>query len=526
MSAREVTSGSASVNSATDHGETETGASARSDVLLAGVSYIVLASGAVLSNSWLMHPGRFPYALHLATWDMFLSSVVWGLVFAVRPQTFPWLFHRSREMARTVGSAETENSGGNENVSSGSSNSQSNRLRKLLDGLLQADRKKQLCFGGGAALFAVSVVASNAAYEYCSVAFTQMLKESSPALAYLMLWMHGIERFNGIQLLMVAGSVCGAFLTVKGELRFSPTGFALLSVNIVSQLYLQLLTQMVFSPEKKPKGNADSAASSGVSGSGSGMSGTDSPRHIGVHTVSHSEGGEVITRASTKSTAVVEGAAVARGDLLVMLEVEGHAEDVVTETTRLVDETGSNGETTHVSQGGTGNIGETVQSRALQTSDAPPMDSLSYVLVMSPATLVVLAVFVCIQYFSQGSHQLSQVVHAAFGDQALWKVLLANGALIIVMNVAKTRLLAVGGVMSNQMCALPKDLVVIAYGCLERHEVLTHLQILGSGIIMCCVMSFIYLRSRATTEGANTRLSVGAGREKMSWGRKENRCSV
>jgi len=74
---------------------------------------------------------------------------------------------------------------------------------------------------------AASLVASNLAYEYLSVAFMQMLKETGIVYVYLMSAMLGSEQLSCAQLQAVILAVTFAMMSVQGELRFSAVGLAI-----------------------------------------------------------------------------------------------------------------------------------------------------------------------------------------------------------------------------------------------------------------------------------------------------------
>lgn len=73
--------------------------------------------------------------------------------------------------------------------------------------------------------FACSLVLSNIAYKYCSVAFLQMVKEGNIIVIYVLSVLFGIESFSRTQAAILALMVAATWGCVDGELNFNVLGF-------------------------------------------------------------------------------------------------------------------------------------------------------------------------------------------------------------------------------------------------------------------------------------------------------------
>ena len=76
-----------------------------------------------------------------------------------------------------------------------------------------------------ASCFACSLVLSNVAYKYCSVAFLQMVKEGNIIVIYVLSVLFGIEGFSRSQAAILAVMVAATWGCVDGELNFNLLGF-------------------------------------------------------------------------------------------------------------------------------------------------------------------------------------------------------------------------------------------------------------------------------------------------------------
>jgi hypothetical protein len=151
------------------------------------VLYIVTSGGLITFNKYLMHEDRFPFAQCLVLLHMAFSSIFALLLFLVKPSFFPSLTHATERVA-----LDTD---------------------YVLRGLLPI-----------AVLFSASLVLSNTAYIYSSMAFLQMMKEANLALVYGFSLLASIESFHWTKVKIVLMIMCATTLTVHGELNFSFKG--------------------------------------------------------------------------------------------------------------------------------------------------------------------------------------------------------------------------------------------------------------------------------------------------------------
>jgi len=75
-----------------------------------------------------------------------------------------------------------------------------------------------------AVLFTISLIFGNTAYEYCSVAFLQMVKESNCVTVYVLGIMLGIDYWKTKEALVLLGVIMATSMTIRGELHFSLIG--------------------------------------------------------------------------------------------------------------------------------------------------------------------------------------------------------------------------------------------------------------------------------------------------------------
>ncbi|KAL9541230.1 hypothetical protein MBANPS3_009234 [Mucor bainieri] len=94
---------------------------------------------------------------------------------------------------------------------------------------------------------AVEICCSNAALVYITLSFYTMVKSSTPIWVLLFSFMFGFERPRLLLVAIIVVMVAGVILTVEGETKFDPVGFALVLIaSIVSGLrwsMTQLLLQ-------------------------------------------------------------------------------------------------------------------------------------------------------------------------------------------------------------------------------------------------------------------------------------------
>jgi len=150
-----------------------------------GSLYIIVSACMIESNKWLMLPGHFPYPLTLASNHMLMSLVLANCLRAFRPAAFPALQQ------------------------------------------IEVDRWLCLKFIPIGAAFALSMVSANAAYQYLSVSFLQIMKQCNIATIYTFSVLCGLEALRRCSVMLLLITLCGIILAVHGELHFDLTGFLL-----------------------------------------------------------------------------------------------------------------------------------------------------------------------------------------------------------------------------------------------------------------------------------------------------------
>jgi len=110
------------------------------------ILYIVNSSGLIAYNKFLMSEGRFPFSIALVMCHMLVCSIFSGTLYCVRPDLFPALHNKDNAQ----------------------------NIRKFMYWILPIS-----------VAFAGTLVLSNQAYLYCSLAFLQMMKEGNLILVYV-----------------------------------------------------------------------------------------------------------------------------------------------------------------------------------------------------------------------------------------------------------------------------------------------------------------------------------------------------
>eukprot|EP00913_Durusdinium_trenchii_P011004 g10329.t1 len=136
------------------------------------IALITVSAALINYNKYLMSPSRFPYPMVLVSLHMSCGSLLsCGLYMVAVDATFLW-------------------------------------SRVLPVGLA----------------FATSLICSNVAYEYASVPFLQMVKQSNVIIVFFLSLLAGLEQFRSNLALVLLCIVVATAFTVNGELRFSLTG--------------------------------------------------------------------------------------------------------------------------------------------------------------------------------------------------------------------------------------------------------------------------------------------------------------
>mmetsp|Transcript_19987 Transcript_19987/g.35471 ORF Transcript_19987/g.35471 Transcript_19987/m.35471 type:complete len:395 (-) Transcript_19987:64-1248(-) len=90
-------------------------------------------------------------------------------------------------------------------------------------------------------LFAAQLVLSNMALEFCSIAFLQMMKETSVVLVYMLSVAFSMEVYDHQKGLLIIFILFATWLTIHGEIRFSLVGFLLQASCMVFQAFCVVL---------------------------------------------------------------------------------------------------------------------------------------------------------------------------------------------------------------------------------------------------------------------------------------------
>lgn len=122
------------------------------------------------------------------------------------------------------------------------------RFTHLMDGLNNVEMTRErwvrniLPIG---ALFAASLIFSNYAYLYLSVAYIQMVKAFTPVSVLLMSIAFGLKAANATQLLIVFGISCGVAIASYGEAKFDMFGFVLQAIAILFESTRLVMIQVL-----------------------------------------------------------------------------------------------------------------------------------------------------------------------------------------------------------------------------------------------------------------------------------------
>mmetsp|Transcript_46267 Transcript_46267/g.86394 ORF Transcript_46267/g.86394 Transcript_46267/m.86394 type:complete len:340 (-) Transcript_46267:137-1156(-) len=168
---------------------------------------ILTSASLIRSNQHLMQPGVFPYPFLLVTIHCFCCSFLSGVLLLGKPSLFPARTDPDRQVGITL----------------------EYYAREILP---------------IAACFAISLVSSNMAYKYCTVAFLQMMKESNIVTIYLMSVAVGIEHFSLAQSMILVSMVCATWTCVQGELHFSLFGFVLQASSSLAEAAKTILQSL------------------------------------------------------------------------------------------------------------------------------------------------------------------------------------------------------------------------------------------------------------------------------------------
>jgi hypothetical protein len=183
--------------------------SATIKVLSLGSIYIVCSAAMIESNKWLMLADHFPYPIAMTTNHMFTSLILANCLRFACPSAFP-------------------------------------SLEKL-----EVNWRFLLKFVPIGAAFALSIVCGNGAYRYLSVSFLQCMKQWNVALIYFFSVLFGLEALRRCSIILLAGTLCGTFMAIQGELHFQLLGFTLQVVSSLSEATKVIIQSILMSGSLK-----------------------------------------------------------------------------------------------------------------------------------------------------------------------------------------------------------------------------------------------------------------------------------
>lgn len=172
----------------------------------ASITYLMLSSGMILSNKFLMREDVFPFPVTLTSMHMVCS-----LTFGMSLQRFwPSLYPA---YPRVFGKVCAD----------------PDRVVLLRGELSQFTLvlKALLPFAPIAACGTIGLVTGNSAYRYSSVSFLQMIKESHIMFVYILMLVVGLDKFKIRMAAVISFVAVCAMVAVFGEVRFSWFGLSL-----------------------------------------------------------------------------------------------------------------------------------------------------------------------------------------------------------------------------------------------------------------------------------------------------------
>jgi len=160
--------------------------------------YMVVSSGLITFNKYLMDESRCPFALFVALLHMSSCFCCNTALFKLRPDLYPSLTDEVLKVDIDQGLV----------------------LRILLP--------IACCFGA-------QLVLSNVALVHSSVAFLQMMKQSNVVLVYLFSLTLALEDFSWRRVAVLVFIVLATALTIRGEVRFSAFGCTIQGVSMLCE---------------------------------------------------------------------------------------------------------------------------------------------------------------------------------------------------------------------------------------------------------------------------------------------------
>eukprot|EP00435_Cladocopium_sp_Y103_P057939 s252_g20.t1 len=172
------------------------------------------SSTLIRSNQYLMQPEVFPYPFVLIIMHCIFCSVFALFLFVCSPGLYPALTDPDRKVSLTSNTY----------------------IREILP---------------ISTFFAISLVLSNMAYKYSTVAFLQMIKESNIVNIYFMSVLVGIEHFSLAQISILVVMVLATWGCVKGEMNFSLIGLLVQAGSSTCEAAKTICQSLVLSGPRK-----------------------------------------------------------------------------------------------------------------------------------------------------------------------------------------------------------------------------------------------------------------------------------
>ncbi|CAD7940493.1 unnamed protein product [Amoebophrya sp. A120] len=174
-------------------------------LLTASGFYVGSSIGLISFNKYLVNESRFPFAVALVLLHMSVSFLCALLFYFIRPDLYPNAEYLRKEYLFPASYAKT--------------GKVSAAAQAYVQRILWTMLPISLFFAG-------TLVLSNMAYLYCSMAFLQMMKEGNLALVYIGSLLLGLEKSIETRILGILCFIIGATsMTIYGEMHFVLVGF-------------------------------------------------------------------------------------------------------------------------------------------------------------------------------------------------------------------------------------------------------------------------------------------------------------
>jgi hypothetical protein len=174
------------------------------------VTYIMMSSGLITFNKYIMQDNVWPYAMALTTLHMTTTWLGLYSLYRIKPEMFP-------QMQLAPKGAE----------------------------LLGVAWAVPQYFGPLGCFFAVGLFGGNAAYHYCSVAFLQFMKETNVVWLFVLCVIVGSQQVSRARVVTLAWIVTGAGMAVTGEIHFVMLGFVIQAMAIMAEVCKNVLGEFM-----------------------------------------------------------------------------------------------------------------------------------------------------------------------------------------------------------------------------------------------------------------------------------------